>query len=122
MPFHILWGAAVLQNENSCLEGPQIKSNFSTLSRGFASTLRVLTLPFHSFEIGTWGYLVDVLGLSMDPFSSIKIKKLQLNSKIWSVPTWNILCPFPYCEAQQDSNMDNSGLKGPQIETNLSIL
>ena len=36
--------------------------------------------------------------------SLYKIKKLQLNSKIWSAPAWNILCPFP------------------QIETNLSIL
>ena len=30
--------------------------------------------------------------------------------------------PFPYREAQQDSKMDSSGLKGPPVATNLSIL
>ena len=60
--------------ENSGLKGPQIKSNFWTLSRGFASTLCVLKMPFNSFDNWNVGVLCGCTRPQYGPILFIKSK------------------------------------------------
>ena len=52
---------------------------------------------------------------------SVHMLPASLSSKLKNLVSKHP-CPFPYREAQQDSKMDSSGLKGPPVATNLTIL
>ena len=57
--------------EKSGLNDTQIETNLSILQRGFASALRVSTLPFHSLTVGrkSLGTYMHVPGLNTHPLS-----------------------------------------------------